>query len=222
MSDGKELLPDHSELFSVEAEAAEHQSENKKLVGIAERVHEPHPDAIMVLDRGGDRETILEPFLRVGIPFVVREMPSRNLRLDGDSAHKTNIEAIARKVRLTETHVLRRVGRHRRGKQITFQVGIKRVYLAEHAMWLVACHRHGGGLSWYLTNCTASRRQIMSTMLEGYTERWRIEELHRQIRHELEEFAGLPPRTDRRPGLPFPQGVGGAGDGGRILRHAAS
>lgn len=195
MSDGKELVPIHSELFSVEAEAADHQSENKKLVGIAERIHRMNPDAIMVLDRGGDRNTILEPFLRAGIPLVVRGMSSRNVRLHGDAVKETNIEQIARRVRLTEQHIVRRVGRHRQGNQITFQVGIKRVYRGEHALWLVVCLRQGAGRSWFLTSCIGSRGHIMSTVVlerKAFAgERWRIEEMHRQVKHELEEFAGL-------------------------------
>ena len=185
MSDGEELLPVHSELFSVEAEAAEHQSENKKLVGIAERVHQVHPDAIMVMDRGGDRNTILEPLLRAGIPFVVRGMGSRKLRLHADSEKETNVEQIAGKVRLTEQHTLRRVGRHRRGKCTAFDLGIKQVYLGEHPLWLVACRRQGAGRSWYLTNCPGTRHQIMSTVVQAYGQRWRIEELHRHIKQDF-------------------------------------
>jgi len=191
MSDGKELLPVHSELFSVEAEAADHQSENTKLVGIAERVHGMHPGAIMVLDRGGDRNTILEPLLGAGIPFVVRGMSSRSLRLHADSENETNIKRIAGKVRLTEQHTVWRPGRHRRGKSTAFKLGIRRVYLREHALWLVACRRQGGGLSWYLTNCPGTRHQVIRAVLEGYTERWRIEEMHRQIKQDfhLEQIA---------------------------------
>jgi len=82
MSDGKELVPIHSELFSVQAEAAEHQSENTKLVGIAEQVHRLHPDAVMVRDRGGDRDTILGPLVRAGIRFVVRGMARAATAID--------------------------------------------------------------------------------------------------------------------------------------------
>ena len=45
-------------------------------MGIAEQVHRLHPDAVMVRDRRGDRDTILGPLVRAGIRFVVRGMSS--------------------------------------------------------------------------------------------------------------------------------------------------
>lgn len=185
MSDRNQLIPVHSELFSVNAEAADRQSENRKLVGIAERVHQVHPEAVMVLDRGGDRNTILEPFLHGNIPFVVRGMNQRNLRLRVDATKQTNIEIIAEKTRLTERYTARREGRHGRGKETVFDVGVRRVYLGDHALWLVVAKRRGAGRSWYLTNAAGTRAQIMKTAMEAYAERWRIEEFHRQIKQDF-------------------------------------
>jgi len=185
MSDGNDLLPVHSELFSVTQEAHDHQSENRKLVEAATRLHAVNPAAVMVIDRGGDRETIIEPLFAGGISFIIRGMSSRNLRLHADSTKKTNIAEIARRVHPTAQHILRREGRHGRGKKMVFSVGIRRVYFGDHGLWLVACHRHGGGLSWFLTTVAGSREDVMRTVLEGYGERWRIEEIHRQLKQDF-------------------------------------
>lgn len=185
MSDGTDLLPVHSELFSVTQEAHDHQSENRKLVEMATRMHQRNPEGIAVIDRGGDRGTIIEPLFAAGVPFIIRGMSLRNLRLHADAATETNIETIARRVRPTEDYTLRREGRHGRGKTIVFRVGIRRVYLGGRALWLVVCHRHGGGMSWFLTTVVGSRFAVMDTVLEGYGERWRIEEIHRQLKQDF-------------------------------------
>lgn len=191
MSDGEQLLPVHGELFSVQKEGSQHQSENTKMVALAARIHQMNPDAIMVIDRGGDRETVMEPLLEQAIPFVIRGMSLRHLRLHADSSRRTNIEVIARRVRLTARHTLRRSGSHGRPETVVFEVGIKRVYLGEHPLWLVVARRHGGGLSWFLSNLAGTRRQIMSHTMKAYAERWRIEEYHRQIKQDfhLEQIA---------------------------------
>ena len=68
---------------------------------------------------------------------------------------------------------------------MVFDVGIRRVYLGRHALWLVVCGRREAGRSWYLTSLTGSPRQIMHTALEGYAERWRVEEMHRHIKQDF-------------------------------------
>jgi len=65
-----------------------------------------------------------------------------------------------------------------------FDVGIRRVYYGETALWLVVSRRCRGGLSWYLTYMPGNRKEVMTTVIEAYRHRWRVEEYHRQIKQD--------------------------------------
>jgi hypothetical protein len=177
MADVEGIIPVYSEIYSLDHEGKDCVSENSKLLGITDMVHEVHPEAVYVIDRGGDRNEIMAPLHKDWKLFVIRGQEQRSLGLHKDSEKKTNIKTIAQKVNLCHIYKSQRNGEQ-------FAVGIRRVYLGDIPLWLVASKRRGGGFSWYLTNVTGTRTEVMDTVLEAYGLRWRIEEYHRQIKQD--------------------------------------
>ena len=176
MADETGVVPVYSEVYSLDYEGHARTSENTKILGAVRAVHAIHPEAVHVLDRGGDRSAILDSMCDGGRQFIIRGQNQRSLRLHRDSAQATNIKELARRVRLTTCY------RSSRGE--VFDVGMRRVYYGDIPLWLVVSKRRRGGLSWYLTNVDGSRAEIMNTVMEGYGLRWRIEEYHRQIKQD--------------------------------------
>lgn len=173
MADRDGLLPIYSELYSSELEQ---QSENQKIIGIVRKVGEVHPEAVFVVDRGGDRGKLFDAFLKSEKRFIIRGMDQRSLGVRQGSSKRYNIEQLACGTKSTM------VFKSMRGK--TFYVGIRRVYYKQQALYLVVSRRANGGLSWYLTNLEGPRQTVMETVMEGYGLRWRIEEYHRQIKQD--------------------------------------
>ncbi len=183
MVDRTEILPVYSELYGLDYEGRDHTSENTKILAITEMVQGMHPEAINVLDRGGDRSEIITSLMVTGKRFVIRGQDQRSLVLHKDSDKKTNIKAIAEKTRTRHAYKSLKNGKW-------FDVGIRRVYLNGTSLWLVVSRRRRGGLSWYLTNVDGTSEEIMNTVMEAYGLRWRVEEYHRQIKQDygLEEI----------------------------------
>jgi len=166
-------LPVYSEIYSLEWERT---GENAKIVDAIQTVRTVHSEAIVVLDRGGDRRTIINQLITWNAGFIIRGRDQRHLGLHHDSGTKTLIGDIARRTRVKRPYRSIRTGAR-------FTVGIRRVYLDGHPLWLVVARR-GEALSWYLTNVAGSRPHIMDTVMEGYGCRWSIEEFHRQVKQE--------------------------------------
>ena len=177
MADRTEILPVYSEIYGLDYEGRDHTSENTKILGITDMVHTLHPEAINVLDRGGDRHIIIDCFIADGKQFVIRGQDQRSLRLHKDSMKLTNIKDIAKKTKASYAYKSLKNGEW-------FDVGIRRVYYGETPLWLVVTRRRRGGLSWFLTNMEGSRRTVMNTVMEAYGLRWRVEEYHRQIKQD--------------------------------------
>lgn len=121
MADKSGSIPIYSEIYSLAHEGCEHTSENSKLLGVIDFVDEVHPDAIYVLDRGGDRSALIDELLEKKHPFVIRGQSQRSLRLHRDSSKETNIESIARKTKAKYRYKSLRNGE-------LFDVGLRRVY----------------------------------------------------------------------------------------------
>ncbi len=177
MADRSGLLPVYSEIYGLDYEGHDQVSENTKILEIPRLVHELHPDAIYVLDRGGDRSELIDALIENRQSFVIRGQSQRSLKLHTDSAHATNIAVIAKRVRTNHAY------QSLRNKE-WFDVGIRRVYYGETPLWLVVSRRRRGGLSWYLAKVTGNRNKVMDTVMEGYGLRWRVEEYHRQIKQD--------------------------------------
>lgn len=185
MANEKEILPVYSDIYSLDHEAKNHVSEHTKIIEITDMVHETNPDAIFVIDRGGDGGTIMGPLIKEKKYFVIRGQSTRSLRLHKNSSKTTNIKMIAKRIKTSLPFKSSRNGE-------MFSVGMRKVYLGDTPLWLVVSRRQKSvdALSWYLTNVQGSRNTVMMTTLDAYGLRWRIEEYHRQIKQDyhLEEI----------------------------------
>jgi len=192
MADSTGMLPVYSELYSLDREGAEQESENKKVLHAIGWVREVHPGAVFVIDRGGDRGVLFETFFRDETRFIIRGQETRSVGMHADSDATTNIKEVALRVKTNQRY------KSRTGKG--FKVGCRRIYLQGQALWLVVSRReeNPNALSWFLTNVEGSREQVMDTVMEGYGYRWRVEEFHRQIKQDyalesmcLQEYEAL-------------------------------
>ena len=179
MVNDEEILPVYSDIYSLDREAKYHVSENTKIHDITNMVYEINPDAIFVIDRGGDGENVLDPMLKTNKKFVIRGQSQRSLRLHKDSVKTTNIKEIAQRTKTPFTFKSPRNGE-------IFNVGIRKVYLGDEQLWLVVSRRQKNkdALSWYLTNVDGIRKSVMITVMHAYGLRWRVEEYHRQIKQD--------------------------------------
>ena len=85
---GEEILSVYSELYSLDHEGKDHTSENSKILRITDRIHKVNEEAIYIIDRGGDRSSLLKLLLNEDKLFVIRGDDKRSLRLHADSGKK--------------------------------------------------------------------------------------------------------------------------------------
>ncbi|MCH7733412.1 MAG: transposase [Candidatus Marinimicrobia bacterium] len=194
--DGRSIIPAYSELYSLDMESS---SENQKILKGIKAVHKVcHRDVITVIDRGGDRRKLYEPLLDAGIYFITRLTKKRNILYRGKLQ---NVQRLAQKMDkpVTLTGVSKKNNRWVRN---TYQGGACRVSLPYendnrpykgNSIWLISLHRQGGGYSFFLASLPDSIQTLQDALMkvfEGYGHRWKIEEVHRQIKQDyhLEEI----------------------------------
>ena len=188
-SDGSTVIPVYSELYALKhASEAEH-SENAKIIKAFETVEAKiDKPFITVFDRGGDRKTLISDHLEKGRYFIIRQTGARNLMYQNKS---TPLKALSRQ--LTLDHDIT-VSKTRNGKtrRITYHCGALQVGFPKNngqawdvPLWLVVAKRDGRGYVWYLSYLpTTSAEEAIKTTMEGYGNRWKIEEVHRQIKDD--------------------------------------
>jgi hypothetical protein len=174
------IVPIYSELFSHTAEVT---SENEKILQSVAAV-EPYcdPEAIWVNDRGGDREQLLQAHLQAERQFITRQQGRRHLWYQGQSR---SFDFLTRKARLRWAFTIERIHQNKIRKR-SYDCGALRVQLTQHgkSLWLVVMKGREGGYCWllcYFKNCR-SAKQAVELALKGYGLRWKIEEVHRQIK----------------------------------------
>jgi len=178
--DAQTIIPIYSELFSHLAEVT---SENEKILNATETVM-PYcdPEAICVHDRGGDREILLNAHLEAGRQFIARQTGARHLFYQGQ---EHSFDFLTRKTRLRWAYTIERVHKNKVRKR-TYDCGAVRVRLDANgkSLWLVVMKGRHGGYCWllcYFKNCH-SAQEAVALALKGYGLRWKIEEVHRQIK----------------------------------------
>jgi hypothetical protein len=182
-----EIMPLASELYSIGKERNEF-SENKKILTMTDTLREGvGEDKILVIDRGGDRRVLLEGFLKKKQYFIIRQKGDRYLH---DGHKKIPFEELVPTVRLRDSW---RIKRKRRGRirERIFRCGARRVGLPyEHkegafdeSLWLVVVREKSGGESWFLAYLPATNASdAVKLVMEGYGCRWKIEEVHREVK----------------------------------------
>ena len=179
-ADRQTLVPAWSELYSLKAEAT---SENHKILTAVHTVQEVlDTPLITVIDRGGDRRRLMLPLIQEQTPFVIRQVGNRNVYFKGEALL---VEELANRVNLRDTFRVRKMGKHR-SREETHRAGIVSVQLTPEGpnLWLMVTHRKGKGRCFFLGFLPdiTEASEALSTMVEGYGVRWKIEEVHRHIK----------------------------------------
>ena len=178
--DGTDIVPAYSELFSHTAEVT---SENQKILNAVDKVI-PFcaPEAIAVFDRGGDREELLIPHLEADRQFIVRQTGTRHLFYKGPMH---SFDFLTRKTKLRWTFTVERIHKNK-VRKLTFDCGAIPVQLTATGkqLWLVVMKERKRGYCWllcYFKDCQSAYAAV-ALALKGYGLRWKIEEVHRQIK----------------------------------------
>ena len=196
-SKGEEIIPLYSELYALKKEQAE-VSENKKIIDSLDFIDDyVSSEAIHVVDRGGDRRILIEDNLRKGRYFIIRQTGKRNLKYKGKIM---SLKQISKKIRFTDAY---RIKKRRKNKwvEVEYKVGGVAVEFDDfnQRLWLIKAQEKGKGYVWFLSYLpTEDLREAIRLTMEGYRNRWKIEEVHRHIKNdyhleqiELRKYQGL-------------------------------
>lgn len=169
------IYPLYSELYSIKEEIT---SENQRILEAMKTVNKNIPKGIWVLDRGGDRETIITPSLKAGYRFIIRQTGLRNLNYNGK---ELPFIEIAKKVKLRYTI--------KAGKR-NLKCGAVRVKYKDidKKLWLVVSKYKNGGYFYLLCHLPEvfNAKTAVKQAIEGYSLRWSIEEVHRHIKCDFD------------------------------------
>lgn len=178
-STGSLIVPAYSELYSLDKESS---SENAKILSAVETVGNiVGDDKIWVDDRGGDRKNIMTPLLKDDRQFIIRQVGNRDLYINGE---KKPLKQISRTVKLIKQYTVTKTKKNRKIKE-TYYCGAKKVRLTKNGkdLWLVVVKEKNKGYCWLLCHFkSVAKEYAIKTAFEGYGHRWKIEEVHRQIK----------------------------------------
>ena len=182
----------NSRLYSFSKHEDPELSENKVILEmIGQHREKVSTGQIVVIDRGGDRRVLIEQFLSWEQEFIIRQVGNRDLISENE---KISLKELASKIHLIQTVEVKKVHGGRAVKR-KFSCGAIKVKFPHQYqptpyakdLWLVRMRDSLGAESWYLTNLKTSRKkEAISTVLEGYGWRWRIEEVHREIKQDYD------------------------------------
>lgn len=165
-------------------------SENKVLLEELDRIDRyVKTKQTVVIDRGGDRRVLIESFLSTNRPFILRQKGNRHITYQGK---RRRLDTVGKKIKLKWPIS---ITRHRSGKRIIhqFMCGAVQVkFPCEHhdsdweqTLWLVTVQRPGKGRCYFLSYLSAqTEEKAVKEVMEGYGCRWRIEEVHRQVKQD--------------------------------------
>ena len=143
----------------------------------------------VVIDRGGDRRVLIERFPSSGRPFIIRQTGKRHIEYYGK---RRSVATVGKETELKWTID---IVRHRGGKRQTrrFECGAVRVKFPyeyregsrEESLWLVTVKRPGKQRCYFLSYINAeTAEEAVHQVMEGYGCRWKIEEVHRQLKQD--------------------------------------
>jgi hypothetical protein len=178
--DASIVVPTYSELFSHTAEVT---SENEKILNAVGQVApRGAPDPLVIHDRGGDRLELLQPHLQADRQFIVRQVGNRHLIFKNK---KRSFKYLTQHTELNWTITVERIHKNK-VRQLTFDCGALPVQLTATGkqLWLVVMKKRHGGYCWLLCHfkACASAQAAVELAVKGYGLRWKIEEVHRQIK----------------------------------------
>jgi len=187
--EGEELIPLYSELYSQKSRGF--ISENAQIIkAIDAIVAHVGMRGIWTIDRGGDRERLLQAFFKRQLRFVIRMRGDRHVQWGDETLPMEDVanRCLCPHVRTIE---IEKNG-ERQTKKLT--MGSETVYLPwyEKPLTLVVMKGYGESPMILLTNLNLSKRGL-DWVLEIYLTRWKCEESYRFIKqgYNLEDVRVL-------------------------------
>ena len=182
--DGTTVIPLYSELYS---QSEENTSQNKKIIEALNLVMKyVKENALIVVDRGADRNILYDSFLQSGYKFIIRQVGNRNLLYDDNLLP---LKRISRDVELKWTFKAERIKKNKL-ERLYYKGGAIKIRLKKngHLLWFVVMKEANRGYTWYLVNLPEcdDARSAVETVVKGYGLRWKIEEVHRQIKSDYQ------------------------------------
>jgi hypothetical protein len=189
-SNGECMIPAYSQLYALKhPDECEYSENGKILEGIHKVQDVVGREQIIVIDRGGDRRVLMEDFLRNHSYFIIRQDGNRDLH---SGEKREPLKDIARRVKLSHRITITKY-RHGKIRKKHFDCGAVPVYLPRErgelywpeVLWLVVAKQKGKGYCWFLCRLPVSTpQQAIEMAMEGYGLRWKIEEVHRQVKSD--------------------------------------
>jgi len=144
----------------------------------------------VVLDRGGDRRVLIEKFLGSKRPFIIRQTGKRHIEYQKKRKY---VATVGKSTKLKWEILLSRCRGGRRIIHRFFCGAVRVKFTCEHhegsfnpALWLVTVKREGKGRCYFLSYINAhTAEEAVREVMEGYGCRWRIEEVHRQVKQDF-------------------------------------
>ena len=177
----REWLPLALELYSQEGKVSRDWSENHEMLRVVRRIMDAAGGrGTLVIDRGGDRKTLMRPFLDEGYDFVIRQRGDRHVSWRG---RKVEVRAVAKDLKCP-TKVRGRRGKRRE----TLFLGSTTVRLPgrpDHPLSLVVVKGGGPDPLMLLTTHLGRGKKHRARILSMYRARWRVEEMIRFTKQRL-------------------------------------
>jgi len=189
--DQRRVIPLHLRLWS--ADAPDCVSENHQILEVVRTIHRTtNGRGIYVIDRGGDRIDLFQPFLNDRMRFIVRQVGNRHLIFRGQTR---SAEALAEGCQMKfAERLVRATDDGEKAYQLEF--GFRKVHLPNRTeeLTLVVVRGFGEKPLMLLTNVDVrpSRASLWS-VVQGYLGRWMVEETLRFVKqsYRLEEIRVL-------------------------------
>ena len=175
--DSHRVVPLYQALYS--AEAPDFVSENHQILRGIDLIRRYAGNrGIYVMDRGGDRMELLEPFLDRGMRFIVRQRGERNVLTRGQ--HRLVAAVAAGCPRFWSTRVVREVEGKEKAYHLSFGYCKVQLPRRKETLYLVVVDGFGKQPLMLLTNLELKHSfKSLWSVVGGYLTRWRIEEMIR-------------------------------------------
>jgi len=178
--DREHLIPLYSELYSQEAD--DFDSENSEILRAIDAVNR-HTDGrgVWVMDRGGDRNLILQQLVRKMLRFIIRVQSRRTFLIEGHGEIKGSELASGISCKHTYTVEVDHQGYKEKHEVM---IGTARVMIpgVEGIFYLVVVRGFGKDPILLLTNV----EKDADVIVDMYLTRWKVEESIRFLKQEYE------------------------------------
>ena len=127
-------------------------------------------DTFWVIDRCGDRKSIMTPLLKAHHQFIIHQVENRDLYVNGE---KMSLKQVSRKISLAESYTVFKIKDNKRVKE-SCRCGAKKVRLTQDGsdLWLVVLKEKGKGYCLFLCHLDAvTGEEPIGIAFRGYGHR---------------------------------------------------